>query len=194
LISTEGDLNTILVNILMIIGAIFTIVYRFRLLNSLRAVGATFRVSTLFEDLGRLIALRVVLVLSLVGGVLFSQRGVDVSLVPQPNLVITLQRSVCLFTVVWLRDLFVLAPPASYYWARFGGLGVLRTHYVGARIKIAENIFECWECGWVETLGPRIVQQISQNILQTSYLLSGLVFKTLLAQIFVSGFVFWLLV
>jgi NADH:ubiquinone oxidoreductase subunit 5 (subunit L)/multisubunit Na+/H+ antiporter MnhA subunit len=59
---------SVLIIFLLLVGAIFTVVYSIRLLNNLRLVRRTTKITSIFEDLGRLISIMLVLFLSVLGG------------------------------------------------------------------------------------------------------------------------------
>jgi NADH:ubiquinone oxidoreductase subunit 5 (subunit L)/multisubunit Na+/H+ antiporter MnhA subunit len=86
-----------LVRVILFIGAVFTIVYRFRLMNTLGVVRSGFVFNPLFEDFGSLLSGVFVLILSLTMGFTMSLSGFDLFILSWPTLIVTLQALVILF-------------------------------------------------------------------------------------------------
>jgi len=178
--------SSILMFILLLIGAIFTLIYSLRLLNNLRLVRRTTKITSLFEDLGRMLSILLVLSLSILGGWYLHQHRFDWITLNSSWLVLFLQRSYLGFLVLWVRYVFVFHRRNSAFWSRFAFLAPFSSKEIGQTINVGSVIISAWEAGWVETLGPLYVQKITQDFTREVYLLRLVNYKTLIGLLAVA--------
>jgi hypothetical protein len=98
---------TLGLTIVLLVGAIFTVVYRLRLINSLSLVRSTTKIISIFEDFGRLISVILVIILSLSGGWYLNQSGFDWFTLGSGWVVLFLQSAFVGFVILWVRYVFV---------------------------------------------------------------------------------------
>ena len=166
--------------VVLLVGAIFTVVYRLRLINNLSLSRSSTKIISIFEDFGRLISVIGVILLSLLGGWYLNQSGFDWFTLGSRWVVLFLQSAFVGFVILWVRYVFVFKRRNSPFWSRFAFLAPFSSTEVGRTINIGRAVIYAWEAGWVEALGPTYLQKISQDFTRGVYLLSLLNYKTLL--------------
>jgi hypothetical protein len=152
----------------------------------LRLVRSTTKITSIFEDLGVLISITLVLSLSILGGRYLHYYRFDWFTLNSSWVILLLQRWWVGFFILWVRFVFIFNRQRSDFWARFGYLASFSSKELGQTINIRNTIIWVWEAGWVETLGPLYLQKATQNFTHLVYLLSLLNYKTILS-LFIIG-------
>lgn len=131
---------TLSVFIILLVGAIFTIIYRLRLMNNLSLVRSTTKIVSIFEDFGRLVSVVLVITLSLTGGWYLTQTGLDVFTLGTRWIVLFLQSAFVGFIILWGRYVFVFKRNNSSFWSSFAFLAPLSFRELGRTINIGRMI------------------------------------------------------